>query len=86
MLRILLVSALLAVSSAATAEEPKREVAEKAADNADKMICKRFTKTGSLVDSYRACKTKREWDRERENIHQLGSTSSCRLLGEGGSC
>ena len=86
MLRILLVSALLVASSAATAEQPKREVAEKASDNEDKMICKRFAKTGSLVDSYRSCKTKREWERERENIHQLGSTSSCRLLGDGGTC
>ena len=77
MLRILFMSALLAVSSSAIAEEAKRDVAEKAADSSDKMICKRFATTGSLVQNYRTCKTKREWERERENLRQLNPTASC---------
>ena len=77
MLRILFMSAVLAVGCAAQAEGPKRDVAEKAADSPDKVICKRFATTGSLVQSYRTCKSKRDWERERENVRQLNPTASC---------
>jgi periplasmic protein TonB len=30
----------------------------------DKVICKKFTKTGSLVQSTRTCKTRREWAKQ----------------------
>jgi hypothetical protein len=77
MLRILFISALLAAGAPAMAEQPKRDAPEKVADSGDKMICKRFTETGSLVKSYRTCKTKAEWERERENIRMLNPTASC---------
>jgi hypothetical protein len=44
----------------------------------DRIICRRFLRTGSLVDSYRTCKTRAEWDREHENLQQLSVSNSCR--------
>jgi hypothetical protein len=52
----------------------------------DKMICKRFTRIGTLAGSYRTCKTKHEWDREHENLQKLEVIDSCRNRGAGGSC
>ena len=34
----------------------------------DRIICRRFTRIGSLIASYRSCKTNREWAREHDNI------------------
>jgi hypothetical protein len=62
------------------------EVAEKAADAPDKMVCKRFVETGSLVKGYRTCKTKREWEGERINIRSgSAGSNSCRDMANGGS-
>jgi hypothetical protein len=58
---------------------------ERAADARDKMICKRFVRTGSLVDGYRTCKTKWEWERERENLRQQSVSDSCRDRANGGA-
>jgi hypothetical protein len=54
-----------------------RDAAEKAADRSDKVICKRFTKTGSLVDSVRVCKTKGEWQRDRDNLRNSAASGAC---------
>lgn len=45
-----------------------RDAVENSADPLDKVICKRFADTGSLVAAHRECKTKREWERDRENM------------------
>lgn len=74
------------VALAGAGGEPDRNGPERAADSRDRVICKRFTKTGSLVASYRDCKTKRDWEREREARQQLSVTDSCALRGSGGSC
>ena len=74
----------LTASGPAAAGPPARN--SNAAAPADKMICKRFVRTGSLVDGYKTCKTKREWDREHENLQHLELVDSCRLRGAGGSC
>ena len=58
---------------------------EKASDPRDRIICRRFSKTGSLVASYRTCKTRWEWERERENLRQLNPVNSCKTA-EGGPC
>ncbi|MHC9417496.1 hypothetical protein ACYZX9_02715 [Sphingomonas citri] len=63
-----------------TADAPER-----AADARDKMICKRFVRTGSLVAGYRTCKTKWEWERERENLRQQSISDSCRDRANGGA-
>lgn len=78
----------LAVIAAAHAayDQVKPEVAEKAADRREQVICKRFVETGSLVRGYRTCKTKWEWERERENVRQLSVSDSCRLRANGGEC
>lgn len=68
--------ALLAGQAPAAA----RDASEASADPLDKMICKRFADTGSLVASHRECKTKRDWERDRENMRAQAGTlmGSCR--------
>jgi hypothetical protein len=73
------------IAGAAFAAPPKSDV-ERVADAGTKMICKRFARTGSLADSYRTCKTKSEWDRERDNVRQMTASEACRMRGEGGGC
>jgi hypothetical protein len=73
------------VAGAAMAAPANSDV-ERANDSPTKVICKRFVKTGSLVDSYRTCKTKAEWARERDNARQLTASEACRARGEGGGC
>jgi hypothetical protein len=72
-----------AVAATAAAAEPARN--SNSAAPGDKMICKRFLRTGSLVDGYRTCKTKKEWDREHDNLQQLQVTDSCRDRANGGA-
>lgn len=87
MLRVIAAVALLASAAGAADRAPvKKDEAEKASDSRDKVICKRFVETGSLVRGYRICKTKAEWERERDNIRQLAPTQSCRTSGQGFGC
>ena len=75
----LLIGATAAHSAPSRADGP-----EKAADARDKIVCKRFVRTGTLAATYRTCKTKWEWERERENLRQLNATEGCRDRAEGG--
>jgi len=89
MMRLLAAAALVltvpVVSVAAEAD--KANEPERASDNGEKMICKRFAETGSLVKSYRTCKPKREWERERDTARSVASSvSSCANSGATGSC
>ena len=78
MLRSIVAATLIAVSATASSAAPKRDVAEKASDAQDKVICKRFVETGSLVKGYRTCKTKREWEIERDAVRmQRVGGNSC---------
>jgi len=64
----------------ATAQATPRagvDAPEKAAGNPDKVVCKRFVRIGSLVDGYRTCKTKKEWERERENARTVNWRNPC---------
>lgn len=71
----LLASATLIVALASAAAAAPRDAPEKAADSPDKIICKRFTETGSLAKSSRICKTKLDWERERANAQaSLGAS------------
>jgi hypothetical protein len=76
----------LAAASAAPAAPGQRDAPESAAGARDKIVCKRFLKTGSLVDGYRTCKTKWEWERERENLRQFNVSDSCQNRANGGTC
>jgi hypothetical protein len=67
----------LFVTGAANAAATKRAQSTKASASGDKVSCKRFTRTGSLVDSYKTCKTNREWDRERANLRTAGQSGYC---------
>lgn len=79
--------ALLAATPAAGQKVASADAAEKSADPRDKMICKRFIETGSLVRGYRTCKTKAEWDRERANINQTNTgVGGCARMGQGAGC
>jgi hypothetical protein len=51
------------------------------AGSRERMICRRLPRTGSLVEGYRTCKTRGEWDREQENIRQLSVSDTCRTRG-----
>jgi hypothetical protein len=63
---IVFVCGLFAASAAQSAPRRGADAPEGAAGNPDKVVCKRFTRIGSLVDGYRTCKTKKEWERERD--------------------
>jgi hypothetical protein len=54
----------------------------RAADPRSRIVCRRFVRTGSLVDGYRTCKTRAEWDREHENVRQFSVSDSCSTRGE----
>lgn len=85
--RLVIIAFACALVSAAAAQSAPRpaDAPERAADARDKVVCKRFTRTGSLADSYRTCKTKAEWDRERDNVRQVNWSSPCKSA-ESGSC
>jgi len=87
MMRALAAATLLITSIATNAiAAPKREEAEKSADPDDKVICKRFIETGSLVKGYRTCKTKRDWERERDALRATSNINSCAKQGQIGGC
>jgi hypothetical protein len=77
-------AAILAAAGTAYAV-PSTGGASAKADQRDRVICRRFVRTGSLVDGYRTCKTRAEWDREHENVQHFSVSDGCRLRGEGGS-
>jgi hypothetical protein len=82
----LLVSAAAMLAMTSTAVAATREKSAKPANDPDKVICKRFVETGSLVKGTRTCKTRREWDREHENIRaSIQGGGSC-ASGESGAC
>ncbi|MBB4857645.1 hypothetical protein HNO88_000956 [Novosphingobium chloroacetimidivorans] len=87
MRRWILSAVLVFTASTLAAEPPKPDDREKSADKGEKMICKRFTETGSLVRARRVCKTKRDWEREREAIRSMtNSSGSCAGQGLSGGC
>lgn len=75
-----------AALAAAAPQKSEKDVGEKSADPAAKMICKRFTRTGSLVDGYRICKTKIEWQRDRDLLRQQSNNPSCQNTGMVNTC
>jgi hypothetical protein len=76
-MRGLVIAAAFCFASISGAQAAEQHAASPAAAPGDKMICKRFTRIGSLVDSYKVCKTKSEWDREHSNIRTAGSSGYC---------
>lgn len=80
---IIIFAASLTVATAAqSAQRRGVDAPEGAAGNPDKVICKTFTRIGTLAGRYRTCKTKAEWERERENLRQVNVSDSCGRRGE----
>ena len=71
---------------AATPASDQEAQGEKASDDKDKMVCKRFADTGSLVSSHRICKPKRDWERSRANSTSMNAANSCATSGAGIPC
>lgn len=81
----LMISTLLLVAGTSGDAGLQATPGEQTAGAEEKLICKRFVETGSLVKGYRTCKTKREWERERENIRSGGpGINACRDAANGG--
>ncbi|CAN5643195.1 hypothetical protein BH10PSE14_BH10PSE14_00620 [soil metagenome] len=79
--------AFIMLSLLAASDQTSTAGATPAASPPEKMICKRFIETGSLVKGYTVCKTKQDWVRARETVRQsIGGIDSCRARAEGGSC
>lgn len=77
---LILALAALAAGSAAVQTAPLHADPPKAKslDPRERIICRRFIRVGSLVDGYRVCKTRAEWDREHENLQRVNNANSCR--------
>lgn len=83
---ILALCGLIAAGAAQAAPRHAADTPDPAAGSPDKIVCKTFTRIGTLADRYRTCKTKGEWARERDNIRQVNVTDSCATRGQmGGS-
>ena len=79
----LTIASVLAASTAAQSAPRRADAAEQPSDPNEKIICKTFTRIGSLADRYRTCKTKAEWQRERDNLRQVNISDSCRTRFQG---
>ena len=74
-------AALLFAAPALAADSNKSQVT----DPMDKVVCKRFTETGSLAKNYRTCKTRRQWQIERDAAQETGEKMLSRMSGEKGN-
>ena len=66
------------VPAAQAAPRHSADAPEQPSDPNEKIVCKSFTRIGTLAGRYRTCKTKGEWERERINLRQVNVTDSCR--------
>jgi hypothetical protein len=80
-------AALLSAVTTVYADPPAPTTTAKSTDPRDQIVCRRNLRTGSLADTVRTCKTRREWDRDAESIRAPSSSSnSCRDTANGGQC
>ncbi len=68
---------MLTASTAAESAPRRADAPEQPADPNEKVVCKSFTRIGTLAGRYRTCKTKGEWQRERDNLRQVNLSDSC---------
>jgi hypothetical protein len=78
----IVIAAGLVAAMAANAAPPTVGASTRAADPRDRIICRRYLRTGSLADTYRTCKSRGEWDREQENVRQFSVSDACRIRAE----
>lgn len=67
-----------------TAPAIAADTSKKATSSAEKVVCKRFTETGTLAKKYRTCKTQRQWQLERDAAQETGEKMLSRMSGEKG--
>jgi hypothetical protein len=77
--------AVCAMPASAGSKTEKLEP-ERTSDAPDKMICKRYPETGSLVRTVKVCATKADWEKKRQDLQRLSVSNGCRVLSEGGRC
>jgi hypothetical protein len=80
----LTLACVMAASTAAESAPQPADAPEQPADPNEKIVCKTFTRIGTLASRYRTCKTKSEWQRERDNLRQVNVSDSCRTRGVSG--
>jgi hypothetical protein len=78
-------AATLSAVTAGHTTPPASNSEVRAGDTSGQVTCRRYVRTGSLVDSVRICKTNREWHRDRVEQPQEQS-DSCRNRGTTGDC
>lgn len=44
----------------------------------DEIVCRRFLRTGTLSGYDRVCKSRDDWQRERDNLRSMNGGESCR--------
>ncbi len=69
---LLALPALVAAAPASDANRPER-----VGDPQDRMICKTFPVTGSLIATNKICLTKHEWDWKHSNLTQRDAIGTC---------
>lgn len=84
-LLLLAVPAIAAAQEQAPAPVPAPK-AKLAADSPDKVICKTTPQIGSLVATTKVCRTRREWERMRDDLRGRGPVGNCAGSAQGGSC
>lgn len=72
MRHFLTVASACALATGAQSAPPRKAVAA-----GNRMICKTYVRIGTLADRHRVCKTKAEWDQER-NLRELDPSEACR--------
>ncbi|QJU59657.1 hypothetical protein HL653_19555 [Sphingomonas sp. AP4-R1] len=82
---------LLALAAGDLQGLPATDKPEKAGDAGDRMICKKFIETGSLVKGKRVCMTKAGWERQRLTVQGnvargLGQSVACASMASGITC
>jgi len=82
----LIAFAFLAAVNPGPQTTPAPAQTEQVADGQEKIVCKRFAETGSLVRAQRVCKSKRDWDRDRAVIRSAPGIDSCSARANGGQC
>ena len=79
--------AVLLLLAAGPVGQVKPQKVELAGDPGDKVICKKFMETGSLVRGTRVCKPKRDWERSRDEMRaNMTTTNGCKSLDNTGGC
>ena len=83
--RAALAAFALAGFTAAHAGAPPQPAKPKAFDP-EKMVCKRFVRTGSLIDGYRICKKNKEWNADVDTAREAGESIIKNQCGRDGTC